>query len=543
VRTYQGFAPTFDDRSSWTLPWILRERASTHGDRVILDLPWQGCQYTMSETLATCERIASGFLGAGLAQGDRLVVMAANCAEYILAWFASALAGLVEVPMNTAYKGSFLEHQIRTASPRALVVDSDLVSRFLDGHDAYATIEMVFVLGDDAAASEAVEAVRMTGRRAELFASLLTCEPGPLPAVSPRDLAAIFFTSGTTGLSKGVMMSHSQLAFFSDQGRALTRLTQDDVYMSVGPLFHGNAQFLAVYPALIAGARAVVQERFSATRWLAQIRESGVTVTNLIGVMLDFIWKQPPTAADAENSLRCIYCVPTAASIASGFAERFGVEAFVESFGSTEASLPIMTPYAEARPAGAAGLLLPEWFEVRIVDPETDEELGPNETGELVSRTKVPWTMCSGYYDAPDKTADALRNLWFHTGDAVRRDDEGWFYFVDRLKDAIRRRGENISSFELEQAVLGHPLIVDCAAVAIPAESDGGEDEVAIFVVPAVEAELGLDAVRAWCEERIPAFAQPAVITLLDELPYTPSGKVRKIDLRETLLRQRGSEE
>ncbi|HEX5193208.1 MAG TPA: AMP-binding protein [Solirubrobacteraceae bacterium] len=536
MRRYRELTPTFPDPADWTLPKILRERAQTHADRSFLEVPFQDVAHSFAETLEISERIAANLVGDGLHHGDRLVIMASNCVEYVLAWFGSACAGIVEVPMNTAYKGSFLEHQVRTTAPRAVVAEPEFVAHFLDGNDAYRTVEIVYVLGEGAETEAALEAVAGAGLRAFSFSHLTDPAPaGELPEVSERDLSAIFFTSGTTGLSKGVMMSHAQLAFFADQDVSLCRLTSEDCYMSVGPLFHGNAQFLAVYPALIAGCRVIVQKRFSATRWLDQIRSGGVTVTNLVGVMMDFVFNQPPTEYDGDNRLRCCYSVPTATSILPAFRERFGVEAFVESFGSTEASLVVMAPYAEARPAGAAGLLVDEWFEVRVVDPETDRDVESGQTGELITRARQPWTMFSGYYGMPEKTLEAFRNLWFHTGDAVRCDDDGWYYFVDRLKDAIRRRGENISSYEVEQAVMEHPRIEEVAAVAAPSGVEGGEDEIAIFVV-AVEGETLTEAeVRSWCEERLPAFAEPKIVQLIDELPYTPSGKVRKVALRELL--------
>ena len=535
VRTYPRFQPTFAERSRWTLPWILRERARSHGDRAYLEVPDHGVSMTFAETLGAAEGIAAGLLGDGGKPGDRFLIMCPNRAEVILAWFGSALAGMAEVPVNTAYAGSFLEHQVRTTAPRLALVHASLAERFSGGAEAFAGIERFYLVGEDEAeVTAAEELLAGAGFAAGRFEALAAAEPlAELPEVEARDLAAIFFTSGTTGLSKGVAMSHSQMTFFADEGVALTRLTDEDTYMSVGPLFHGNAQFLAAYPALIVGARFVLRERYSASRWIDQIRECGATVTNFVGVMMDWTWKQPPRPDDADNRLRCIWAVPTATSIADGFKQRFGIEAFVENFGLTETCMPIMTPYGEERPPGAAGLLVDEYFEVRLVDPETDEEVGVGEVGELTVRAKLPWTMCSGYYGMPERTAEAQRNLWFHTGDGLRRDAEGWYYFVDRLKDAIRRRGENISSYEVEQAVLGHDEVAECAAVAAPSGSEAGEDEVAVFVVLEPGSGLGLDGVRAWCEQRLPRFAMPEYIAIVEALPTTPSGKIRKIELRE----------
>ena len=537
MSVYGGYSPTFDDRSCWTVPWILRERARTHGDSVYLDAPGTSERYSYAEVLERAERIAAGLVAAGGEPGDRLLVMAQNSPEVLFAWFGSACAGMAEVPINTAYRGTFLEHQVRTTAPRFAVIDAEFAERFAESAAACATIERFYLVGDGERQARATETLTAAGWTVEPFAALEDAEPRPLPEVRAQDLGAVFFTSGTTGLSKGVMMPHAQLVFFADECVSLTRLTDADAYLSVGPLFHGNAQFLAALPALIAGARFVLRERFSATRWIDWVRESGATVTNFVGVMMDFVWKQPARPDDADNELRCVFAAPTASSILDQFRERFGIEAFVEVFGLTETSMPIMTPYGLQRPAGACGQVNAEWFDVRLVDPETDEEVAVGETGELTVRPRKPWTTCMGYYAMPDKTAEAFRNLWFHTGDGLRRDAEGWFYFVDRLKDAIRRRGENISSYEIEQAVLERPGVIECAAIAVAADVDAGEDEVMLFTVCTDGASR--EDVHDWCVRRLPAFALPRYVRLVDELPKTPSGKVRKAELRR-LATERG---
>jgi len=531
TRVYDEYSPTFPDRRDWTLPHVLRHRASAHGDRIFLDVPGEDLELTFAETLARAEAVGSGLVAAGGERGDRILIMSANRSEVILAWFGSAFAGLAEVPINTAYRGSFLEHQVRTTAPRFAVIEPEYAERFVEGSEAAASIERFYVLGKGPELERASEALRAAGWAADPFADLLQASKVDLPEVRPRDLGSVFFTSGTTGLSKGVMMPHAQMTFFADECVSLTRLTEADAFMSVGPLFHGNAQFLAAYPALIAGARFVLRERFSASRWIDWIRDSGATVTNFVGVMMDFVHKQEPREDDADNRLRCVFAAPTAGSILEDFRRRFGVEAFVEVFGLTETSMPILSPYGEDRPLGACGLANEEWFDVRLVDSETDEEVGTGEVGELVVRPKHPWTTCSGYFGMPEKTVEAFRNLWFHTGDGLKRDEDGWFYFVDRLKDAIRRRGENISSYEVEQAVLGCPEVLECAAIGVAADVDAGEDEVMIFVV-AREA-ITTDEIHSWCRDRLPAFAMPRYIRVVDGLPKTPSGKVRKAELRE----------
>jgi crotonobetaine/carnitine-CoA ligase len=248
--------------------------------------------------------------------------------------------------------------------------------------------------------------------------------------------------------------------------------------------------------------------------------------------MMEFVWRQPPTPDDANNRLRCIFAIPTAAKIAAAFRERFGVEAFVEGFGSTEVTAPILTPYGETRPPGATGLALADWYDIRVADPDTGEEVPLGAAGELLVRPKYPNIVSAGYLGAPRETTEAWRDLWWHTGDAVRRDKEGWYYFVDRLKDALRRRGENISSFEVEQPIVQHPDVVECAVIGVPAGIDGGEDEVMAVIVPREGSGLTPGEIWSWCESRVPAFATPRYVRFISELPRTPSEKVLKRHLR-----------
>jgi len=413
-----------------------------------------------------------------------------------------------------------------------VVLAAEFADRFVDSRDACADVQRLYVTGTSDEVADASRILRDAGYEVEPFATLVSSSVNELPTVSSRDLASVFFTSGTTGLSKGVMMPHAHMFMFADETVSLTKLTDADSYLSMGPLFHGNSQFLAAYPALIAGARYVMRERFSASRWLTWVQESHATVTNFVGVMMDFVWSQPASPIDRENDLRCIFAAPTA-MYAEEFKQRFGVEAFVEVFGLTETAMPIMTPYGMERPHGAAGLLVDDWFDIRLVDSDTDEEVAVGQVGELIVRSKRPFTTCAGYFNMAEKTVEVTRNGWFHTGDGLRRDEDGWYYFVDRLKDAIRRRGENISSFEVEQAVLEHPAIEECAVVGVAADQDAGEDEVMAFVV-LVETETEFDVASFWefADRRLPYFAVPRYVQQLSDLPKTPSEKVRKTELR-----------
>ncbi|MEE8601485.1 AMP-binding protein [Euzebya tangerina] len=530
--TYPPFEPSTAERELWTLPAVLHEQARTHADAEAIRVPEEGVSLTYAEVLDKATRIAQRLLAVA-EPGDRVLIMAPNSLAYLLTWFGAALAGMVEVPLNTAYEGSFLEHQVGTAAPTVAVVDAPFADRFVASRSACQSITTFFVVGEhpNAACSTLADA----GWEARPWDSLTTAGVEPaaptLPDVGPTDLAAIFFTSGTTGPSKGVMMPHAHMWFFADECVHLTQLTDRDVYLASGPLFHGNAQFLACLPALIAGATFVLQRRFSASGWTEWIRDSGATVTNFVGVMMDFVWQQPPAPDDADNRLRCVFAAPTATYV-DAFRERFGVEAFVEVFGLTETAMPIMTPYGADRPAGAAGLHVSQWFDIRLVDPETDREVAVGEVGELLVRSREPWTSCLGYYREAERTVEAFRNLWFHTGDGLRRDADGWYYFVDRLKDALRRRGENISSYEVEAPIREHPGVADVAVIAVPADVEAGEDEV-MAVVVAEDPSLDAADLWAWCDRRIPDFAVPRYLRFVDALPLTPSEKVRKVVLRD----------
>mgnify|MGYP001187226345 CR=1 FL=1 len=533
TKFYDEYAPTFPSRLDWSSPTVLRERVRSHPEKTYLEVPWANESYTYAETLDIAERVGSGMLTAGAAFGDRVLILIPNCSAYIFAWLGSSIAGLVEVPINTAYRGAFLAHQVSTTTPSVAVISPEYVERILDVSDSFETVKHFFLVGDDDEIEKALPALHKMNKSASSWKDLLSSEKIPLPNVMHSDLGSIFFTSGTTGLSKGVMMPHAHMYLFADETVSLTKLTHDDTYMSCGPLFHGNSQFLAAYPALIAGSRYVLQERFSASEWINQIRSCKATVTNFIGVMMDFVWQQEEKSDDADNDLRCVFAAPTASSILEDYKHRFGIEAFVEVFGLTETCMPILTPYGVDRPAGAAGLLNREWFDIRLVDPETDEEVNVGEVGELVVRANYPFTSCQGYFDMPEKTVEAFRNLWFHTGDGLRRDEDGWYYFVDRLKDALRRRGENISSYEVEQALSSHPSICEVAAIGVPADQEAGEDEVMVFIVPEDGFQISADDIWEYSQKQLPDFAIPRYIHFLQELPKTPSEKIRKIELRE----------
>jgi crotonobetaine/carnitine-CoA ligase len=328
------------------------------------------------------------------------------------------------------------------------------------------------------------------------------------------------------------MMSAAHQHLLAEQNGRLVELGPDDIYMTSLPLFHVNAQLTAVYAALLVGARVHLEPRFSASRWLDVARATRATVTTTLGVMLPFLLAQSERPEDIDNDLRCIWAVPCPRELAEPFARRFGIARFAMPYGNTEVGM-VIDP-RKRPPEGSCGRPDTRFYDVRVVDPETDEPVAPGEAGEIVVRPKIPWIVTAGYYGLPERTADAFRNLWFHTGDSLIQDADGWLWFVDRIHDRIRRRGENISSADVELVLTQHDAVAEAAVVAVPSELAGGEDELMACVV-LVRDDAPVDDIVSFSAERLPAFAVPRYIQLLQELPKTPTAKVRK-----QLLRDRG---
>lgn len=525
----------FPERRDWVLGRILERRAQTDPDTVFLK--W--CQLeelTFREVNARANRYAHGLAELGVQRGDKMALFLPNCLEYVLIWFALCKLGAVEVPVNVHYRRGFLEHALNVSGARWVVTDERLLNALAQcGTSALSGVRGVLVR--DAGNVPSWHGVQLQlPPLVPLSAVRHRDDRDPDVSVSYTDPAAVLFTSGTTGRAKAVQMSHSQMYFFAQQCVDLVQLAEGDVYLNPYPMYHGNSQFLTIYPSLIAGSTAVLMERFSASRWSAWVRDNKVTVVNLLGVSMEYILNQPQAPDESFTSLRTVYAVPRSDALLPAWRHRFGRQHFVTSFGQTETGWPLMGPRDEFPPPGAVGKVVSEWYDVRLVDPETDEEVEVGQVGELVVRSKMPFTMCDGYLRGDTLDFGPVRNLWWHTGDGLRRDDQGWFYFVDRTNDAMRVRGENVSSFEVEQAVLTYPGVVECAAVGVPSEVAGGEHDIEIVVVMR-DPELfsPADLIRH-CNQRAPWFAVPRYVRLVDVLPKTPNEKVIKTQLREASL-------
>lgn len=524
--TFPPLRLAFPSRADWIFSRVLEHWAGKAPDRPFLqfmDTP----PLPYGEINRRVNRYAHGLLRLGVRPGDRVLLMLPNSVEYLVVWLAVNRVGAVEVSVNNAYKGYFLEHLVNNSGGRLMVVAGEFLDVIRASERQLPTLDTLVVYGS--------EVPRPTFERLRVLpweVLDVPSEAAPGVPLSPRDLCAIMYTSGTTGPSKGVMMPNAHCHLFAECTANLTRLTGDDCYFVATPLYHGNAPMMQVYPAMLVGARAVIWPRFSASEWVDQVRRVGATVTNLLGVMMDFIFRQPPRAQDRQHRLRVVLGQPAPAAIAESFRQRYGLERVLEYYGMTEIGVVTMTPWDEYR-AGSCGKAVAEWYELRIADPSTDEELPVGQTGELLVRPRVPWCFSQGYWGMPDKTLEAYRNLWYHTGDALRRDADGYYYFVDRMRDVIRRRAVNISSFDVEYVISQHPAVAEAAAVAVPTEFAGGEDEIKLCLVLRRGARFSPEEFLAWCEDRLPAFAVPRYLEVLPELPKTPSNKVQKYLLRE----------
>ena len=494
------------DRHEWVLPAALERHAATRGDQRFVTSIDEGT-VTYAEAARQVRQVAARFAELGVQPGDPVAVLLPNGLDFVRVWLGLGRLGAVAVLINTALTGDFLSYQLRDCGARLVVASGEAKDAFFDIADSVPEITPVELAGWESCAEYA----------------------GPMPLA--RDIACVMYTSGTTGPSKGVLMPHAHCYLFGIGSITALGITDTDSYYITMPLFHANGLLMQLAAALIVGAKTVIRTRFSATSWLADLREHRCTVTNMLGAMTQFVMNQPPSPFDRDHDLRVICPVPNPVAHEQAWRDRFGLREVVSAYGMTEVNIPLYGRLGHSRP-GTAGLVLDEWFEVQVRDAETDDVMPPGELGEIMVRPKVPFGFMAGYLGLPEKTVEAWRNFWFHTGDAGTMAEDGWVTFVDRTKDSIRRRGENISSFEVESAIKRLEGVAEVAAYAVPAGEEGTEDEVMLAVVASDGSGLRAEDVARHADGVLPRFAMPRYVEIVDELPMTPTQKVRKDDLR-----------
>jgi crotonobetaine/carnitine-CoA ligase len=509
-----------------TLDALISDRAARGPGRPFVSYLPEGRTLSYGEFDAQTRRLSRGLDACGLPPGAHVAVIFENCLEQLLATFGINRGGRVTVPINAGARGDLLQYFLSFADCSAVIVEARLYARVAELREHLPKLQYIFVA--DVASRPETQPTWTDSVRP--FRSLLDVSLADTPGTTPRfsDLAMLMFTSGTTGPSKAIMFPHSHIVYWGLEVAHHHEYVPEDIAYVFMPLFHGNALLGSTMASLAAGSSIALTHRFSVSRFWDDVRDSGATVTNAIGSVVDFLWSQPPEESDRQHRLRRFHSVPVP-RYGADFEARFGL-AFMSAFGLTDYCLG--TSFNTRHPRtklGSAGTVRNN-IELRVVDEE-DIELPPGSPGEIVLRNRIPWAASSGYYKAAEQTLSSRRNLWFHTGDRGYLDADGYLWFSDRIKDSIRRRGENISAFEVEEAVRSHPAVQDVAVYAIRAESS--EDEVAMSVVLRAGSSCDEETLVRHCSANLAYFMVPRFVEIVPELPMTLSMKVEKYKLRK----------
>ncbi len=509
------------DRPQTTIVQSLEDAAKAWPDKIALD--FSGECFSFAEVKERTDRLAQGLSALGVQHGDRICSMLDNSPDQAFLLFAVARLGAVSVPLNCALRGEFLRHQIADSGARLVVCDAHYAERI------FAVENGTPALADCVFRGALAEATTRLGLH---DIASISRDDGSLaaPVVNPGDLALVLYTSGTTGPSKGCMISHNH---FCNTGYLIAKggdIEFDDIFWTPLPLFHmGGAG--ALIGCVQIGATISVAPQFSLSNFWPEIERSGATVAMIISIMLKLVADAPDTEVSKRcfGQLRAVVGVPFPGTLVAKWKQRFGVQhAGAPGYGMTESTPNTFVRVTESQPDDASGRRY-EMFDVEVVD-EDDNILPPGSVGEVVVRPKKPNTTFMGYWRRPEATVAAWRNLWFHTGDLGRFDENGFFFFVDRGKDYLRRGGENISSFEMEMTFRAHPAIEDVAVHAVP--SDKSEDEVKVSAVLREGASLTEEELCRWSLDRVPHYAVPRYIEFCHELPRNAAGRVLKYEMR-----------
>ena len=515
-----------EDPEQWVLPRILRARAETHPDR-----PYYRFQHgewiTYAQMLSRTNRVANALARHGIGAGDVVATQLPNMEPHLEIWFGILASGAAQCPINTAYRGDFLSWAVNLPQARMLIIADTYLAELDAVSDELTSLERVVVMPTGAAHGPAPR--RAWESYEEFIGESGDGDPGV--ELTWTGDARIMFTSGTTGRSKGVIKQHASDYFSGRTYNEVCEVTEDDVFYCCLPLFHSNAQVLNAYPALLAGGRVQFDARYSSTRFWTNVTECGATILNTVSAINYFIWNTEPAGLDRAHGVTRIMAMPAPKDIYYEFQERFGIR-FIEGYGLTETGMVTYHPPGVSARPGSCGVSTPG-FEVSVVEPGTDLPLPSGRQGEIVVDMKMPNIVMRAYVGMPEKTAEDFRNLKLHTGDLGEMDDDGYLYFKDRLKDYIRRRGENVSSVEVERTVMSHPDVLEAAAVGVHAhEGASAEDEILVCVVTR-SGQLTPRELANFLEPKMPAFAIPRYIRFMDHLPKTPTERVRKVELRE----------
>ena len=516
-------------------PWnmsigeFFKEAVERNATSVFIEI--SGQKVTYQQCFDRSLRTASMFKTLGIAKGDRVALFLPNCPEFLYCWFGLSMIGAVSVPINTAYKRDETFYILDNAEASALVAHQSLLTVAGPASDiANKLISKLYVLDENV--DDQLTTTNLNGWR-DFYECWNSQPPADIDdTVLPDDISMLVYTSGTTGNPKGVQVTHLMYVAAGQGFAYWTRATSSDRFFTCLPYFHANAQYYSTMGTMAAGATLIVESRFSASRFWAQVKESRATVVNFIGMMMPVLSKQPLSDDDRDNRVRLFYGSPAfSKEFLEAFQHRFGTEVIV-GFGMTETCYGTIESLGESRRSNSSGLPRRhpnEAFEnlLKIAD-DLGNALPTGQIGEISIKNPA---ITPGYWRNEEQSRSSLRDGWLYTGDLGWLDDDGYLYFIDRKKDVIRRRGENISSQEVEDVIKRHTSVLDCAVIAVPSEL--GEDEVKAYVLPRDGIELEAEEIVYWCADNLAYFKVPRYIELRADLPRTPSLRVRKDVLRQ----------
>ncbi|MFQ5935103.1 MAG: class I adenylate-forming enzyme family protein [Acidiferrobacterales bacterium] len=511
-----------------TLRDLLDYRARTTPERAFVifdDLKGNMTQLSYAEFDAQVNRAANLLHTLGIGHGNKLNLHLPNCLEFLFLWFGAAKIGAVIMPTNVASPAAELEYLVDHSESRLIFTTHEHLNVITEVRSRCPRIEAVLVC--DGAIEAGYDDFRQLMEKQNTTA--------PEVEVKPVDDAAILYTSGTTARPKGVMVTHANYIYAGETVAKAIRLSPDDRHYVVMPLFHGNAQYYSTMSALVTGASLALMARFSASRYFDRCIAHECTVASLFAAPIRMLLAQERKPEHRDNRLRVVIFAQnvTEAQLAQ-WRERFGAP-LLQLWGMTETmGPPLMNPVEFERRNMSMGLPV-MGYEVALVD-DTDKAVAPGEIGQVVVRGEPGWTLMKGYFKNPEATAETLREGWLWSGDNARQDEDGYFHFVDRAKDMIKRSGENVAASEVETVVLQHPKVFDCAVIGAPDEMR--DERIKAFVVVREGERVDAAEIISWCRERLATFRVPELVEFRRELPRTSVGKIQKHVLRRESVAQ-----
>lgn len=520
-----------EDRSTWVLPNILKQQAKILSKKPFLQFGYKK-PISFYKTNQLTNKIANGLLKLGIKKQEKVAVYMPNSDDYVITWFGILKMGAVMVPINTAYVMNFLQYIIDSSDAKVLFIAEEYMDRMPPIAKKIPQLKHVIVWTRDGGVRYKKHGFSF--KKMIPYSKFINSQSTKEPKVDITfmDYARLMYTSGTTGRSKGVMRPCAADYSSARNYAEIMDVGPKDVCFTCLPLFHSNAMVMTVYPALIKGAKAVVEERYSASNFWKWIVDHGVTKFNIVGTISYFLWNTPPVPEEKKHKVKLVLGSPAPHDMIEQFMKRFNIK-FMEGYGLTEIGQCTWMRPGEPFRVGSCGKEAPN-YEIKISDPETDEELPRGQVGEIIVRPRIPNVMLHYYHKMPEKTVQDFRNFWFHTGDAGRMDQDDYIYFVDRVKDYIRRRGENISSFEVEKIVNSHPDVEESAAIGVKAEEGKyAENEVMILVIPKKGRSIEPEKLIKFIEPKMPRFMIPRYVRFVKYFPKTGTQRTQKNKLRE----------